>query len=128
MRLHYHPVTQRCATFIQGDSIVGFFSAVKSCLRQYVGFSGRATRDEFWWFFLFQWLLLMGFLILGVTLDKVFFTIGWGLMILLLLPAWAVGARRLHDIGSSGWLQAVPFVYPVLLYRWAQPSKESGEE
>ncbi|WP_265256762.1 DUF805 domain-containing protein [Verminephrobacter aporrectodeae] len=117
---------------------MGFFSAVKSCLRQYVGFSGRATRDEFWWFFLFQWLLLMGFLILSTTLNKAFDpTIPWEIsvplvMLLLFLPGLAVGARRLHDVGRSGWwllLQLIPPLgYLVLLYWWVKPSKKLREE
>ncbi|MCW5221195.1 DUF805 domain-containing protein [Verminephrobacter aporrectodeae] len=125
-------------TFIQGDSIVGFFSAVKSCLRQYVGFSGRATRDEFWAFLLFRWLLLIGSLILSTTLNKAFDpTIPWEIsvplvMLLLFLPGLAVGARRLHDVGRSGWwllLQLIPPLgYLVLLYWWVKPSKKLREE
>nr|WP_010105424.1 DUF805 domain-containing protein [Verminephrobacter aporrectodeae] len=115
----------------RGDSIMNFFSAVESCLTQFAVFSGRATRSEFWWFALFRWLLLMGFLILGAALDEVFETIGWGLSFLLLLPDLAVGARRLHDIDRSGWwllLQVIPLGFLVLLYWWVQPSKEPGEE
>jgi len=42
------------------------------------------------------------------------------------IPSLAVGARRLHDIGRSGWLQLLILVpiagFLVLLYFWAQPS------
>ncbi len=116
---------------------MGFFSAVKSCLRQYVGFSGRATRDEFWAFLLFRWLLLIGPVMLGTTLNKAFATtIPWEIsvplvMLLLFLPALAVGARRLHDVGRSGWwllLQVIPLGYLVLLYWWLKPSKKLSEE
>ena len=38
----------------------------------------------------------------------------------------AVGARRLHDIGKSGWLQLLALIpvagILVLVYFWAQPS------
>jgi len=43
-----------------------------------------------------------------------------------LLPALAVGARRLHDIGKSGWLQLlmiIPIVNLVLIYFYVQPSQ-----
>ena len=32
---------------------MGFFDAVKTCFLKYVTFSGRASRSEYWWFFLF---------------------------------------------------------------------------
>jgi uncharacterized membrane protein YhaH (DUF805 family) len=73
-----------------------FVSAVKSCLTQYAGFSGRAVRSEFWWFFLFQVIVLV---IAGFLGDVVYGIAAIALM----LPAFAVGARRLHDIGRTGW-------------------------
>ena len=45
----------------------------------------------------------------------------------LLLPALAVGARRLHDIGRSGWWQLLSLTgigTLVLIYWWVQPSGE----
>ena len=45
----------------------------------------------------------------------------------LLLPALAVGARRLHDIGRSGWWQLLSLTgigSLVLIYWWVQPSGE----
>ncbi|MCL5741540.1 MAG: DUF805 domain-containing protein, partial [Betaproteobacteria bacterium] len=35
-----------------------FVQAIKSCLGQYATFSGRASRSEYWWFFLFQVLVM----------------------------------------------------------------------
>ena len=60
-------------------------------------FRGRAARNEFWWFFLF--VTLLGWL---VSANGVLQTIWW---LLTLCPLLAVGARRLHDIGRSGWWQ-----------------------
>lgn len=100
-----------------------FVSAVKSCLAQYATFTGRAARPEFWWFFLFQILVL----IVTSMLGDVVYTI---VALLLLLPALAVGARRLHDVGRSGWWQLLTLTgigYLVLLYWWVQPGKDLGE-
>ena len=98
-----------------------FVSSVKSCLGQYAGFAGRATRSEFWWFFLFQVLVMLIASMLG--------NLVYGLASLaLLLPALAVGARRLHDIGRTGWWQLLLLTgigFLVLLYWWVQPSAES---
>ena len=104
--------------------MVTFPEAIKSCLRQYVGFSGRATRAEYWW-----WVLgtVVATILLSI-LDGIIFGFGidgpsvfqpiFGLAIL--LPGLAVTARRLHDIGRTGWWQllwwaigflgAIPFV------------------
>ena len=63
-------------------------------------FRGRAARNEFWWFFLF--VMLFGWLVALFSSSGVPSAI-WQL--LTLCPLLAVGARRLHDIGRSGWWQ-----------------------
>lgn len=95
-----------------------FVSAIKSCLGQYAGFSGRAVRSEFWWFFLFQIIVMVIASFLGDVVSGI-------VSIALLLPAFAVGARRLHDIGRSGWWQLLTLTgigVLVLIYWWVQPS------
>ena len=72
-----------------------FVQAVKTCLSKYADFKGRAGRPEFWWFVLLQ--VAVSF-VLGMVSQSL-----QGLAaLLLLLPAIAVGTRRLHDIGKSG--------------------------
>jgi uncharacterized membrane protein YhaH (DUF805 family) len=95
-----------------------FVSAIKSCLGQYAGFSGRAVRSEFWWFFLFQIIVMVIASFLGDVVSGI-------VSIALLLPAFAVGARRLHDIGRSGWWQLLTLTgigVLLLIYWWVQPS------
>lgn len=117
-----------------------FFSAVKNCLRQYVTFTGRATRAEFWWFFLFQLLIFFGATIIDNQIYKLQdsyyydddgrFLHGMAFQLTLLalvLPALAVGARRLRDIGQTGWWQLLMFTgigYFVLIYFWTRPSEK----
>ena len=88
-----------------------FPEAIKSCLRQYARFSGRATRAEYWWWALGTVVVsfLLGILdgiIFGFELDnlRVF---GILFPLAALLPWLAVTARRLHDIGRTGWWQLV---------------------
>lgn len=99
-----------------------FFQAIQSCLGQYATFSGRASRSEFWWFFLFQVLVMAATSLLG--------DVAYGLASLaLMLPALAVGTRRLHDIGRTGWWQLLLLTgigFLVLLYWWVQPSDGSS--
>ena len=96
-----------------------FMTAVKTCFAKYADFSGRATRPEFWWFVLFEVIVLV---VAQLIHDYVYVLAALGL----LLPALAVGARRLHDIGKSGWFQllsVIPLVNLVLIYFFVQPSQ-----
>lgn len=98
-----------------------FQESIKACLSNYATFSGRATRSEFWWFFLFQ-------ILLGTALHFVLPRFGQNLVVfLLILPSLAVGARRLHDIGISGWWQLLMLTgigWLPLLFLWAKKAKD----
>jgi len=100
---------------------MNFVDAVKTCFSKYVGFEGRATRSEYWWWVLFVLLVIMVVMLLaGETPANV-------ASLALLLPSLAVGARRLHDIGKSGWWQLlsfIPLIGTIVLIYWAvQPSQ-----
>ena len=102
----------------ESKPMVSFPEAIKSCVRQYVGFTGRATRAEYWWWVLGTvvatiLLSIVDSIIFGFELDSpsVFQPI-FGLAIL--LPGLAVTARRLHDIGRTGWWQLVWFGVGIL--------------
>jgi uncharacterized membrane protein YhaH (DUF805 family) len=49
-----------------------------------------------------------------------------------LLPSLAVGARRLHDIGRSGWWQLLALIpvlgIIVLIFFWVQDSQAGDNE
>jgi uncharacterized membrane protein YhaH (DUF805 family) len=93
---------------------MGFVEAVQSGLRNYVNFTGRASRSEFWWFFLFYIVIV----IVGTIIHPILSSVA---SLALILPYLAVGARRLHDIGRSGWwllLSIIPFGGFVVLYWW----------
>ncbi|RYF15890.1 MAG: DUF805 domain-containing protein [Comamonadaceae bacterium] len=96
-----------------------FKQSVTTCLKKYAEFGGRAGRPEFWWFALFT--LIVG-LVLGMVSDILGMLVNLGL----LLPSLAVGARRLHDIGKSGWFQLIwliPFLgWAFMIYLLVQPS------
>ena len=100
---------------------MNFSQAISSCLRNYATFSGRASRSEFWWFFLFQ-------VLVSVTANIISEKLGGLVSLGLLLPALAVGARRLHDIGKSGWWQLLMILvigFLVLIYWWVQPTEDN---
>lgn len=88
---------------------VGFIDAIKICFKKYADFNGRASRAEFWWFFLFM-------VILGII---PFVNIIAALA--LFIPMLAVIWRRLHDIGKGGgwfFIGYVPIVGFILLLIW----------
>ncbi len=95
--------------------------AVSTCLAKYATFSGRAPLSEFWWFFLFQ-------IIVGMLLQAFLpYPLPDLAMCLLVCPSLAVGARRLHDTGMSGWWQLLLLTgigFFVLLFLWAQGTKD----
>jgi uncharacterized membrane protein YhaH (DUF805 family) len=89
-------------------------------LRKYADFYGRATRTEFWMFFLFRVLLFIAFFIPfavmagfsngGANDDPLALIAGFWLVLAgltylaLFVPELAVTVRRLHDQDLSGWL------------------------
>lgn len=83
-----------------------FVDSIQTCFKKYVEFNGVAKRSEFWWFFLFVWVVSIVLSVVNQNLSYL-----WSLATL--LPFLAVGARRLHDTGKSGWLQLL-WIIPVI--------------
>ena len=104
-------------------------------LKKYAVFTGRARRKEYWYFVLFNVLIsiVLGFIdgVIGTYNPETGFGILGGVYTLaIILPSIAVGLRRLHDTGRSGWWMLIGFVPVigalVLLYFLVQDSK-AGE-
>ena len=96
-----------------------FAESIRTCFTKYADFNGTASRPEFWWFMLFIYLVAAALSLLSTTLSGLFY-------LAVLLPTLAVGARRLHDTGRSGWWQLlyiVPFGVIVLIVFWVMEPK-----
>lgn len=78
-------------------------------LKNYARFQGRARRKEYWMFFLINFIITILLEILAAASDA--FSILFLLYtIAVILPSLAVGARRLHDTGKTGWWQLLPLI------------------
>ncbi len=85
-------------------------------LKKYADFSGRARRTEYWMFALFNFIFLMVALLLDVLLGTI--AVFYALYALaMLIPSLAVGVRRLHDVGKSGWMLLIAFI-PIIGGIW----------
>ncbi len=110
-----------------------FSEAITVCMSKFATFTGRASRSELWWFSLFTLLLSWGATIVGTAtggpgMGQIFsIVVSAGVF----LPSLAVGVRRLHDIGRSGWwwfLVLTIIGIFVLVYWWAQEGKPEQNE
>lgn len=97
-----------------------FGVAVKTCFGKYARFKGRASRSEYWWFSLFfslAFCLLMGVSLIAGLLSPLLALAGMGVVVAavlaMLLPAFAVTVRRLHDCNLSGWWLLAAYILPV---------------
>ncbi len=98
------------------------------CWKNYAVFGGRARRAEYWMFVLINMLVLMG---LGV----VDFLLGTAILhdlycFAVFLPGLAVGVRRLHDTGHSGWwllIGIIPIIGGIVLLFFMISDSQPGE-
>lgn len=81
-----------------------FREAVKRCFKRYFKFSGRANRVEF-----LMWMLF-------VLIATAFIFVGWLMLPVVIIPSFSVAARRLHDVGKSGWWVILGLIPPITFY------------
>jgi uncharacterized membrane protein YhaH (DUF805 family) len=103
---------------------MNFWQAITSGFSNYVTFSGRAIRSEYWYWVLFS--ILGG--IATEILDTAMFPQVSGASplnavfnLITFLPSLAIAVRRLHDINRTGWwvLIALTVIGIFVLIYWA---------
>ncbi len=96
---------------------MNFTTSVRTCFRKYATFTGVASRSEYWWFFLFYFVIEVTLFLTGqVTLRGL-------VSLVLFLPSLGVGVRRMHDTGRSGWWILTSIIAPWGIYLLCLPSK-----
>ena len=87
---------------------MNFFEAISSGFRNYVNFSGRAIRSEYWYWNLLAAIVVVAFGVIDETLYPgaqmgAFSIVNILVVLSLILPSLAMSVRRLHDIDRTGW-------------------------
>ena len=124
-----------------GRGLVGWWKEV--VFEHYADFRGRARRSEYWTFTLVNVVLALAmnvvsffagslagagsevavFALVGLSLAYLLYTLG------VLIPGLAVGVRRLHDTGRSGWyllIVLIPVVGAIALVVWLATEGQPG--
>jgi uncharacterized membrane protein YhaH (DUF805 family) len=84
--------------------------SISTCFKKYFVFKGRASKSEFWWL----QLIWTSCFILSFIFDSEsvsYFLLG--VVIIIFIPLFTVGVRRLHDTGKSGvhvFWSLIPFI------------------
>ena len=123
----------------QANPAPSFGECIKLFFKNYVNFSGRSRRAEYWYVVLFETLVsvvlsaLSGVLASvtdGSTVVTVITSIlTYGFSLAVLIPGIALVIRRLHDIGKSGFylfISLIPLVGSIILIVWC--AKDSSPE
>ena len=87
---------------------MNFADAFKSAFNRAFDYESRSSRSEYWWFELAYVLITIPIALIGTALGLEEIPV-YIAEIIFLIPALALGARRLHDIGMSGWWQLLAF-------------------
>lgn len=100
-----------------------FVSSVKRNMTTaaYAQFEGRASRSEYWWFYLFT-------VLATAAADTLGGSVGNLASLAFFLPGLALLVRRLHDVGRSGWWFFITFTIigiPVVFY-WLVKDSDAG--
>ncbi len=106
--------------------------------KKFAQFEGRARRSEYWYFALFHFMIVFGYVLLLALVTGGFqddappllLMIPLGLYVLAsIIPGIAVTVRRLHDIGKSGWwylINFIPYVGGIVLLIFCVQNSEHG--
>lgn len=141
-------VCVKCGCLLNGDihegisktkTTMSFGDAISACFRKYGVFSGRASRAEFWWFYLLYAILCIVGSVGSVMVEVVYGSVAVASGVIaivsllamcgLFVPYVAVTWRRLHDTGRSGgayFIHLIPFVGSIILLVWLCQKSQSG--
>src|SRR5918912_3057743 len=103
-------------------------------LKKYAVFDGRARRQEYWMFILFNIIITAVLALIDSLIGTVIRQAGFGLLqglydLAVLIPSIAVTVRRLHDTGRTGWwilIGLIPLIGGIVLLVFMVLDSEPG--
>ncbi len=82
-----------------------------NAFKLYGVFSGRSTREEYWMFTLIYLIVYVVLSAIAFVLESDIFEIVLAILSFgVVVPSLSITARRLHDVGRSGWWQLSPYI------------------
>lgn len=115
---------------------MSFQEAIQTVFSKYATFEGRARRSEYWYFMLFVFCVNFIIRILAMIagdnnmLATIVGAVSAIFALAILVPQIAVGVRRLHDIGRSGWfylIGLIPFIGWIFMLVWFCTDSQPGD-
>lgn len=116
-----------------------FSQAISNGFNKFFNATGRASRSEFWWWYLFIFLIsiAIGFIIGLISVHNAYdasveSAIGRLIELPFVISLICAAIRRLHDIGKSGWnycwafLPIIGTIYLIIL--WCRASEPEENE
>lgn len=132
-RVNPHGSEANYAGYSSQRGTMSFGDSIKNCFSKYATFGGRASRAEFWYFYLFNIMVaavLGGVAFATAGIEALWVPGIWNLAVL--LPGLAVTIRRLHDV-NKGWgtylCQLIPiagFVFSIMVLVYLCRKGDSG--
>jgi uncharacterized membrane protein YhaH (DUF805 family) len=109
-------------------------SAIIDGFKRWKDYSGRTSRSQFWWFYLFVVVSPLVTALISLMFTVIFsllklqelsgFSVIFFFLYIINIPVFiSVGVRRMHDVGKSGWFILVPLYN---FYLFVQPTLEKG--
>ncbi len=98
-------------------------------LKQYAVFTGRARRKEYWMFCLFNIIIAVVLAIIEGVVGSPGI-VGMIYSLAVLVPSIAVGIRRLHDTGRTGWwllIALIPLIGAIVLLIFTVQDSNEGD-
>ena len=78
--------------------------------KHYFDFKGKTGRKAFWYFVLWNFIISLVLSWVSKDLANIY-------SLIVLIPSLAIGVRRLHDIGKSGWWILLALI-PIIGWIW----------
>lgn len=108
------------------------FYFIKVLKENFANFSGRARREEYWYYSLAVFVVsaILSVLSKAGTVGVIFSIVSFLFSLCILIPGIAVSVRRLHDTGRSGWwllLCLIPLIGQIVLLVFMVTEGQKGE-